>query len=107
MRAGILNKVSRVICFVSSDSHTKIIWLHILVFNDHAILHFGDDVYVFEFYSIKVAQNCFDSFNCLIQADMTIKFSFVMLCAIWYHLYYLKNVKKCPWRSVTKSNTPP
>ena len=26
-----------------------------------------------------------------------------MCCAIWYHLYYIKNLKK--WRSVT-SNTP-
>ena len=41
--------------------------------------------------------------------------SYVMLCAIWYHLYNLKNVKKHPWRSVafskvavfTKSNIPP
>ena len=24
-----------------------------------------------------------------------------MHCAIWYHLYNLKNVKKNPWRSVT------
>ena len=27
----------------------------------------------------------------------------VMCCAIWYHLYNLKNVKKLPWRSVAKS----
>ena len=26
-----------------------------------------------------------------------------MLCAIWYYLYNLKNVKKHPWRSVTFS----
>ena len=25
-----------------------------------------------------------------------------MRCAIWYHLYNLENVKKHPWRSVTK-----
>ena len=36
------------------------------------------------------------------------------LCAIWYHLYNLENVKKHPWRSAifskvvgTKSNTLP
>ena len=27
----------------------------------------------------------------------------VMFCAIWYHLYNLKSVKKKPWRSVTFS----
>ena len=40
---------------------------------------------------------------------------YVRLCAIWYHLRKLKNVKKKPWTSVafnitfsvTKSNTPP
>ena len=26
-------------------------------------------------------------------------FLFVMLYAIWYHLYNLKNVKKHPWRN--------
>ena len=37
--------------------------------------------------------------------------TFVVRCAIWYHLYNLKNVKNTPWRSVacnfTKINTPP
>ena len=45
---------------------------------------------------------------------------YVMFCAIWYHLYSLKNVKNHPWKSVTfskivklkacnftKSNIPP
>ena len=30
-------------------------------------------------------------------------FSRMMLCAIWYHLHNLKNVKNNPWRSVTFS----
>ena len=29
--------------------------------------------------------------------------AYVMFCAIWYHLYNLKNMKKNPWRSVTFS----
>ena len=33
-----------------------------------------------------------------------LKVIYVMRCAIWYHLYNLKNVKKNPWRSVTFSN---
>ena len=41
------------------------------------------------------------------------RFHIAMLCANWYHLYNLKNVKRYPWRSVpeasnfTKSNAPP
>ena len=30
-----------------------------------------------------------------------------MLCAIWYHLYKLKNIKNAHARSVSKSNTSP
>ena len=27
-------------CFIANDSHVKIVWLHVVVFSEHDILHF-------------------------------------------------------------------
>ena len=27
-------------CFIANDSHVKIVWLHIVVFSEHDLLHF-------------------------------------------------------------------
>ena len=27
-------------CFIANDSHVKIVWLHLVVFSEHDILHF-------------------------------------------------------------------
>ena len=44
-------------------------WLQTLVFNDHDILHFEDNIYLLEYllkcYPIKVVQNCSGLYNCL------------------------------------------
>ena len=31
-------------CIITDDIHVKIVWLHIVVFTKHDILHFWDDV---------------------------------------------------------------
>ena len=58
--------------FVAGDSHVKIIWLHLLVFSEHDILHFRDNDHLFKYYPLKVSQNCFYSFNCSNQTGMQI-----------------------------------
>ena len=40
-------------CFIADDSHTKIVWLHIIVFSEHDILHFWDNVHLFKYYQWK------------------------------------------------------
>ena len=47
-------------CFIADDSHIKIVWLHIVVFSEHDILHFWDNVHLFKYYPVKVPQNCFN-----------------------------------------------
>ena len=27
-------------CFIADDSHVKVVWLHVVVFSEHDILHF-------------------------------------------------------------------
>ena len=27
-------------CFIADDSHVKIVWLHVVIFSEHDILHF-------------------------------------------------------------------
>ena len=49
-------------CFTANDSHVKIVWLHVVVFNEHDILHFWDNLHLFKYYPVKVPQNCFNSF---------------------------------------------
>ena len=48
-------------CFVAHDSHVKTVWLHVLVFSEHDILHFWDNVHLFKCNPVKVPQNCFNS----------------------------------------------
>ena len=31
-------------CFIENDSHVNIVWLHVVVFGEHDILHFWDNV---------------------------------------------------------------
>ena len=50
-------------CFISDDSHVKIVWLHAVFFSEHEILYFWDNVHLFKYFSVKVLQNCFNSFN--------------------------------------------
>ena len=49
-------------CFIVDDSHIKIVWLHIVVFSEHEICHFWDNFHLFKHYSVKVPQNCLNSF---------------------------------------------
>ena len=50
-------------CFISNDSHIKIVWLHVAVFRKYDILHFWDNVHLFKYYLMKVSQNCLNHFN--------------------------------------------
>ena len=50
-------------CFIVNNSHVKVVWLHVVVFREHDISHFWDNVLLFEYYPVKAPQNCFDSFN--------------------------------------------
>ena len=35
-------------CFIADDNHVNIVWLHVVVFSEHDILHFGDNVHLFK-----------------------------------------------------------
>ena len=60
-------------------SHIKIVCLHIVVFSEHDILHFWDNVQLFKYYPVKVLQNCFNSFNYSNQTCIQVsKFSFAL-----------------------------
>ena len=50
-------------CFIADDSHIKNVWLHIVVFSEHDILHFSVNVHLLKYYPVKVRQNYFNSFN--------------------------------------------
>ena len=66
-------------CFIADDSHIKIVWVHVVVFSKHDILHFWDNVYLFKYYPVKVPQNCFNSFNYSNQTCIQVsKFSFAL-----------------------------
>ena len=43
-------------CFVAHDSHVKIVWLHVVVFSKHDILHFWDNVHLFKYYSVSISK---------------------------------------------------
>ena len=49
--------------FIANNSHIKIIWLHVVVFSRHYILHFWNNAHLFKYYPVKVPQNCFNFFN--------------------------------------------
>ena len=66
-------------CFIADDSHVKIVWLHVVVFSEHDILHFWDNVHLINYYPVKVPQNCFNSFNFSNQTCIQVsKFSFAL-----------------------------
>ena len=65
-------------CLVVNDSH-EIVWLHVVVFSEHDILHFCDNVDLFKHYSVKVPQNCFNLFRCSNQTCIQVfKFLFAL-----------------------------
>ena len=63
--------------FIVDDSHAKIVLLHVVVFSEHDILYFWDNVHLFKYYPMKVLQNWFSSFIFANQACIQVsKFSF-------------------------------
>ena len=58
-------------CFVADNSHVKIVW-HAVIFTEHDTLQFWDNIHLLKHYSVKVPQNCFNSYNCSNQAGMQI-----------------------------------
>ena len=50
-------------CFITDDSHVKIVWLHVAVFSEHDLLDFWDNIQLFKYHPVKVPQNCFNSYN--------------------------------------------
>ena len=66
-RSSKLNFLSS--CFIANDSYIKIVWLNIVVFSKHDILHFWDNL----------PQNCFNFFNYSNQTcTQVFKFSFAL-----------------------------
>ena len=64
-------------CFIADDSHVKTVWLNVVVFSEHDILHFWGSVHLSKYYPLKVTQNCFDSFNCSNQTCIQLSKYFV------------------------------
>ena len=64
---------------MADESHVTNVWLHVVVFSKHDILHFRDNDHSLKYYPVKVSQNCFYSFNCSNRTGMQVsKFSFVL-----------------------------
>ena len=65
-------------CFIANDdSLVKIVLLHVIVFSEHDILHFWDNVYLLKYCPMKVPQNCFKYFSSSNQTYIQVsKFSF-------------------------------
>ena len=63
-------------CFVIDGSYGEIVWPHVLVFNEHDILHFKDHLHLLKYYPVKETQNWFNSFSCLNQTGMQVSKSF-------------------------------
>ena len=55
-------------CFITRVMK-RLKWLYTVVFKEHDILKFKDNVDLFKFRPIKEPQNFFDSFNCSNQTD--------------------------------------
>ena len=65
--------------FIVDNTQVKKVWLHVVVFSEHDILHFQDNVRLLKYYPVKVSQNCFYSFNCSNQIGTQVpKFSFAL-----------------------------
>ena len=66
-------------CFIADDSHVKIVWLHVVVFSEHDILHFWNNARLLKYYPVTVHQNCFNSFSYSYQTCIQVsKFSFAL-----------------------------
>ena len=66
-------------CFMADYSHVKNVWLHVVVFSKHDVLHFRDNARSLKYYPVKVSQNCLYSFNFSYKTCMQVsKFSFVL-----------------------------
>ena len=64
-------------CFITHDSHVKVLWLNVIVFTEYYILHFWNHAHLLKYYPVKVLQNCFNPFNCPNQTGVQVsKFSF-------------------------------
>ena len=50
--------------FILNHNHTKVVWLQIVFFSKHDILHFWDNVRLLKYYPVKVLRNCSISFSC-------------------------------------------
>ena len=50
--------------FILNHNHTKVVWLQIVFFSKHDILHFWDNVRLLKYYPVKVFRNCSISFSC-------------------------------------------
>ena len=63
--------------FIADDSQIKTARLHVVVFSEHDIFNFWDNVHLLKYYPLKVTQNFFNSFSCSYQTGMQVpKFSF-------------------------------
>ena len=58
--------------FTSDCCHLKIVWLHVLAFTEHDVLHFWENVHLLKYYLVKEPQNCFNYFNCSNHTSMKI-----------------------------------
>ena len=50
-------------CFTAGDSPVKVVWLHVVLFSEHDILYFWDNVRLLKYYPVKVPQNSFNSLS--------------------------------------------
>ena len=66
--------------FTANDSHVKIVWLHDVVFSEHDILHFWDNVHLFKYLLFSESTSrLLCSFNCSNETCIQVsKFSFAL-----------------------------
>ena len=66
-------------CFIEDDSNVKIVRLDAVVFSEHDILHFCDNVLLFEYYQWKYLKIAFNSFSYSNQTNIQVsKFTCVL-----------------------------
>ena len=66
------------------------------------LFRFGEQLIHFKWICIRHGRDCTVHQNRSVIKKNKVQIN-VMFCAIWYHLYNFKKVKKHPWRSVTFS----
>ena len=65
-------------CFIVDDTHVNVVWLHVVVFIEHDILHFCNNVHLLKC-SVEEPQHCFNFFNFSNQTGMQVpKFLFAL-----------------------------